>query len=360
MSRSESRDLRSTDRGGRPIAELGEFGLIAHIASYCKPRSADSNLLKGIGDDAALLRLSPDARCLWCTDMLFEGVHFDLSYVPLKHLGYKAMMSTISDIAAMNGSARYALVSLGISNQFSVEDIELLYEGFRFAAEETKISIVGGDTTSSRAGMSLSISIIGEVHPERVVMRSGAQDGDYLCVTGDLGAAYLGLRALQKGQETFLESQQQPDLQPHEYVLERYLKPRARTDLIDLFAQQHLTPTAMIDISDGLCSDLLHLCTSSQVGVSIEEACLPISSKSLSTAQALDVNPYEAAYHGGEDYELLFTLSESSYALLSDYAEITRIGRISSQKLGCFVHQSNGKKHPIEAKGWEHFRETDN
>ena len=345
----------SAQYSGQPIAEVGEFGLIQRIRVACEVTEPDSGLLRGIGDDAAILQPREGYRCLWSTDMLFEGIHFDLSYVPLQHLGYKAMMLNVSDIAAMNGLPRYALVGLGLSNRFSVEDVEQLYQGLRLAAQEMQVRIVGGDTTSSRLGMCLSLSLLGEVKPEACVTRDGAQVGDCLCVTGDLGAAYLGFSALQRGQKEFLNTNAQPDLGAHKYVIQRYLKPSARTDIVSMFLSHKLLPSSMIDISDGLCSEVLHLCKASQVGVVLEEEKIPIASDSLSSADVLSVDPLVAACHGGEDYELLFTLPESSYEKMKSWASITRIGHIQAAEDGLYIYHSSGKKVPIQAKGWDHF-----
>ena len=289
------------------LAELGEFGLIERISRQFQPRNSSS--VKGIGDDAAVIDVGTHYQ-LVSTDMLLEGIHFDLAYVPLQHLGYKAIAANVSDIAAMNGTPQQVVVSLGLSNRASLEAVDALYSGIRAACENYQVDLVGGDTSASAAGLVISIAVIGSVAKEKVVYRSGARPHDILCVTGDLGAAYTGLLVLQREKEVFLSNPDtQPDLEKFEYVVGRQLKPEARMDIIHELAERQLVPTAMIDISDGLASELLHIATQSNCGIKIFEDKVPIDTETYNVA-SLDfkIDPITCALNGGEDYELLFTI----------------------------------------------------
>ena len=342
--------------GTRSIADIGEIGLISEIKKWCHSTSSASHDLRtGIGDDAALIEPKAGKQLLLCTDMLTEGVHFDLRYTPLQHLGYKAIVASVSDVVAMQGSAWQAVVGMALSSHFFVEDVSLLYEGIRLACNHCGLSIAGGDTVSSRAGLTLSVSLLGTVSGEEVVHRRGAAVGDLLCVTGDLGAAYVGLQALQQGQRYFSEHKQQPDLSSHSYVVGRYLKPLARTDICSLLREQTLRPTAMIDISDGLAADLTHICVASKVGACLRVADLPIDAKTTASASSLGVDPVEAACYGGEDYELLFTLPQSMHDKVRRCSSVRCIGEITSLESGIYTQYPTGEKRPLEAKGWNHF-----
>ncbi len=348
------------DKKRQEIADLGEDGLISAIKGWCPPVTPDKSLLTGIGDDAALLQPKANYQQLFCSDMLTEGVHFDMHFSPLPHVGYKALVANISDMVAMNGKATHALVSIGISNRFCVEDIRLLYAGMQRACDRYGVSIVGGDTTSSRVGLTLSVSLLGEVLPTQVVHRKGAQIGDYLCVTGDLGAAYVGLLVLQEQQKIFEKNGQQPDLTPYKYVVERCLKPEACTLLKNLIVEKNLLPTAMIDVSDGLAIDLRRLCEASQVGVLLDTEQLPIAPQTSAAIRdglsATDLSPLQAACYGGEDYELLFTLSAEDYKKIqaNNILPIHHIGQIQPIKAGICM-QLHGKQVPIHKRGWNHF-----
>ena len=341
------------------IADLGEFGLIEAIKRWCPPPRS-RGLLTGIGDDAAHWQPKAGYQQLFCGDMLMEGIHFDLKYCPLQDLGYKALVANISDICAMNGTPTYAVVNLGISSRFDVEDLRLLYKGMQQACHHYECSIVGGDTVASQVGLTVSVSMLGEVLPAQVAHRQGARPGDYLCVSGELGAAYIGLRLLQdsqNSQKSLQKHENQPDLSQYEHVIKRYLRPEARNDLRNLFDRQSIQPTAMIDLSDGLATATLQLCTASEVGVLLEGNALPISSDTLLAIKYLqdsDQTGFEAACYGGEDYELLFTLAPRDYERVARAEEISCIGRVKEAEKGAFFTH-NGKKMSLKHGGWSHF-----
>ena len=333
------------------IAELGEFGLINRLTKGLVTRN-DSTLL-GVGDDAAAIRHPSPDLTLVTTDLLLEGVHFDLTYTPLKHLGYKAAIVNFSDIYAMNGRPTQLTVALGLSKRFSVEDVESLYAGIRHACEVYGVDLVGGDTTSSMTGLTLAPTCIGAVAPDRLVRRDGAHDTDLICVSGDLGAAYMGLQLLEREKRIFRgEADFTPDFSGREYLLERQLRPEARRDIIDSLAEAHLLPTAMMDISDGLASELLHIAHSSHVGCRIYEDRLPIDYQTAAMAEEFNMNLSTAALNGGEDYELLFTLPLTDYERAETLKGVHIIGHITRAELGCLLVGRDGGEVPLQAQGW--------
>ncbi len=335
------------------IGDLGEFGLIEHINA--KFTNVNKSSVKGIGDDAAVIDCG-DKYQLISTDMLVEGVHFDLSYMPLQHLGYKAVSVNVSDIAAMNGIPKQITVSLGLSNRFSVEAIDALYEGIKFACEDYKVDLVGGDTTASQSGLIISITAIGEVDKNKVVYRNTAKVNDIICVTGDLGGAYIGLQTLEREKQVF---QANPDMQPElkdaEYAIKRQLKPTARMDVIHELIELDIVPSSMIDVSDGLVSDLFHICKQSDVGAAIFEDKLPMSNETMASAIELKLDPVTATLNGGEDYELLFTISQSDYEKVKNHSDISMIGYISDKSKGKNLITKNENAIELKAQGWKHF-----
>lgn len=335
------------------IGELGEFGLIDRLAEKFAPTNSDT--VKGIGDDAAVFDMG-DKYLLTSTDMLLEGVHFDLAYMPLQHLGFKAIAVNVSDIAAMNGIPKQVTVSLGLSNRFSVEAVEKIYEGVRAACDEYKVDLVGGDTTSSSAGLIISVTALGEVAKDKIVYRNTAKENDILCVTGDLGAAFVGLHVLEREKQEYMENQEmQPQLDKYEYIVGRQLKPKARMDIIYELADLSVVPTSMIDVSDGLASEAFHLCKQSGLGVAIYEDKLPIDKMAYETAAEFSIDPNSCALNGGEDYELLFTVSAQDFEVIKNHADIHTIGYMQSKEKGrTFVTRSNNVV-VLEAQGWKHF-----
>ena len=332
------------------ISQLGEFGLIDRLTQGL-PAVNDSTI-RGVGDDCAVIR-NRDTDILVTTDLLLEGVHFDLTYVPLKHLGYKSAIVNFSDVYAMNGTPRQITVSLGISKRFTVEHIEELYSGIRLACEIYGVDLVGGDTTSARQGLVISITCIGEAEPDKVVTRCGAKDTDLICVSGDLGAAYMGLQLLERekaasvGQKDF-----QPDFAGKEYIVERQLKPEARKDIVSELAGAGIVPTAMMDISDGLSSELMHICKDSGVGCRVFEERIPIDYQTAIMAEEIDMNVITAALNGGEDYELLFTVPLHFHEKVKDLPGVKVIGHITKPELGCAMVTRDGSEIPLQAQGW--------
>lgn len=332
------------------IATLGEFGLIDHLTKQFS--ITNSSTEKGVGDDAAVLSY-PDKKVLVTTDLLLEGIHFDLVYVPLKHLGYKAAVVNFSDIYAMNGAPKQLTVSMGISKRFSVEDIDDFYAGIKLACERYGVDLVGGDTSASVTGLAISITCVGAADSDKVVCRNTANENDIICVTGDLGAAYMGLQLLERekiafsGQEDF-----QPDFKGKDYLLERQLKPEARKEIIEALASKNIVPTSMIDISDGLSSDILHICTQSKKGCRIYEDRLPIDYQTAVMAEELNMNLSTAAMNGGEDYELLFTVPASQHDDVVAIEGVKVIGYIAKDDLGCALITRDGQEFPIKAQGW--------
>ena len=333
-----------------PLSKLGEFGLINHLSKDFELKNETS--IFGIGDDCAVIDVGHHFQLL-TTDMLIEGVHFDLTYTPLKHLGYKSVVVNLSDIYAMNGLPRQITVSIALSNRFPLEAVEELYEGIRLACTAYNVDLVGGDTTSSTSGLCLSITAVGEVAKDKIVYRSGAKEHDLIVVSGDLGSAYLGLQILNREKKVFVsDSKMQPDLQNKDYILQRQLKPEARKDVIDLFKSKAIIPTSMIDISDGLSSELLHLCANSNVGCAIYEQKIPIDYMAISTAEEFNISAATCALNGGEDYELLFTISQSHYDAIKDNRDLTIIGHITDVTLGSVLVTEDENYQPLTAQGW--------
>ena len=336
------------------IGAIGEFGLIDKINQRVVLQHAST--LKGIGDDAAVLDGGSDHKKLISTDMLLEGVHFDLSYIPLTHLGYKVVTVNVSDIAAMNGIPKQMTISLGLSNRMSVEAVEALYEGIHAAAKDYQIDIVGGDTTSSRSGLVISITLIGESAPDNIVYRNGAKEGDILCLSGDIGGAYMGLQILEREKEVFkVDPNMQPQLDKYSYIVGRQLRPKARMDVIHELRDLGILPTSMIDISDGLASEIFHLCKQSQKGACIYEDKLPIEKQTFETAAEFSMDPNTAALNGGEDYELLFTIDQKDFEKMKNHDDITTIGYMHAPDLGKVMVTNNKNTIELTAQGWIHF-----
>jgi thiamine-monophosphate kinase len=338
-----------------PISELGEFGLIDKLASKFSLRNADL-LAKGIGDDAAVIRLGNEQALLVSTDMLVEGVHFDLAYMPLRHLGYKAVAVNLSDIFAMNGIPYGVTVSVAMSNRFTVEAIEELYEGVKLACDTWNVDLIGGDTTGSTQGLSISVTALGQARESEVVYRSGAQPNDLICVTGDIGSAYAGFLILDREKETFLSNpDMQPDLTDYDYVIGRQLKPEPRGDVIQRLREIGVQPTAMMDISDGLASELLHICKQSEVGISIYMDKLPIDYQTIRVAEEFKIAQGTFALNGGEDYELVFTVPLAFYNQIKEEKEVHIIGKTTDEPEQREVLLDGGGVSPLKAQGWKHF-----
>ena len=336
------------------ISSLGEFGLIRRLTDGIELKNESSRY--GIGDDAAVLSYPTEKQVLITTDLLMEGVHFDLIYVPLKHLGYKAAVVNFSDIYAMNGTPKQITVSLALSKRFSVEDMEELYAGIRLACEEYDVDIIGGDTSSSLTGLAISITCIGEADKDKVVYRNGAKETDLICVTGDLGAAYMGLQLLEREKVALKgKADMQPDFSGKEYLLERQLKPEARRDIIEKLAEEGIQPTSMMDISDGLSSELLHICTQSKVGCRIYEEHIPIDYQTAVMAEEFNMNLTTCALNGGEDYELLFTVPIADHEKISEMEGVKLIGHITKPELGCALITRDGQEFELKAQGWSNF-----
>lgn len=333
------------------LSELGEFGLIDHLTKNIKIHHEQT--VKGVGDDAAVIENKADEVTLVTTDMLVEGVHFDLTYMPLKHLGYKAVVVNLSDICAMNGKPKQVFVSMALSNRFSLEAVEELYTGMLLACQQYQVDLAGGDTTSSTSGLVISITATGTAQKGTEVYRDGAKPNDLICVSGDLGAAYLGLQILEREKQIYIENPGvQPDLEGFDYILERQLKPEARVDIVDLLAQLGVKPTSMIDISDGLSSELLHICKQSAVGCTVYEDKLPIDPTAYNTARDLNLDPTTCMLNGGEDYELLFTVSIDDFDKIKHNPSITIIGHITAKEDGANLVPQNGPMIPLQAQGW--------
>lgn len=336
------------------IATLGEFGLIDHLSQNISISQPTTQ--KGIGDDAAVIN-NANRRTLVTTDLLLEGIHFDLTYVPLKHLGYKSAVVNFSDIYAMNGLPQQITVSLGISKRFSVEDVELLYEGIRLACDIYGVDIVGGDTTSSFTGLTISITCIGTADDNKIVYRNGAKDTDLICVSGDLGAAYMGLQLLEREKSIMTDkSEIKPDFSGKEYLLERQLKPEARKDIIKILAEKNILPTSMIDVSDGISSELLHICKQSHVGCVIYEERIPIDYQTAMMADTFNMNVTTVAMNGGEDYELLFTVPLSLHDEVSKIEGVHVIGHITKEEFGAQLLTRDNSEIEIQAQGWNHLK----
>ena len=336
------------------IGTLEEFGLIRHLTS--KFPIINKQTLKGVGDDAAVIKPTQGTVTVVTTDMLIEGIHFDLAYVPLKHLGYKSVVVNLSDIFAMNAWPTQVFVSLGISNRFSVEALDEIYDGIRAACERYRVDLAGGDTNSSDKGLIISVTAVGEGEEEKIVYRSGAKIGDLICVSGDLGSAYLGLQMLEREKHVYLENPNiQPDLEGEKYIVGRFLKPEAREDIIDMFDELKLKPTAMIDISDGLASDMMHICHESAVGCVIYEDRIPISEEAIKRAMTFNMDAVTCALNGGEDYELLFTIHPDDEKKMVNNPHMTIIGRITKPADGRKLMTKSGQSFDLKAQGWVHF-----
>tara|TARA_Y100000766_G_scaffold241297_1_gene219147 strand:- start:58 stop:1182 length:1125 start_codon:yes stop_codon:yes gene_type:complete len=334
-----------------PISKLGEFALIDHLTKGIETRNTST--VKGVGDDAAVIDIG-DKYQLISTDLLVEGVHFDLSYTPLKHLGYKAVAVNVSDICAMNGEAKQITVGLAMSNRFTIEALDELYEGIKLASNNYNVDLVGGDTTSSTSGLIISIAVLGVAEKNKIAYRYGAKENDLVVATGDLGAAYLGLQLLKREKRIFIDNPKvQPDLTGNDYVLKRQLKPEAAVKYIKILKELDITPTSMIDISDGLSSEILHLAKSSGVGITIYEDKIPIDYTAINLATEFNINPFVCALSGGEDYELLFTINQSDYEKLKKDADFTIIGHVTDKSEQNNFITKEGISHPITAQGWD-------
>lgn len=337
----------------KTIAELGEFGLIKHLTKETIIKNTST--ITGIGDDAAIMNYATNDVVV-STDLLIEGIHFDLMYCPLKHLGYKAVAVNVSDIYAMNALPQQITVSIAVSSKFSVEALELLYQGIHLACQRYNVDLVGGDTTSSLTGLAISITAIGKVAQGKAVKRSGAKRNDLICVSGDFGAAYAGLQLLEREKKIYTETKgAQPKLDGYDYVLERQLKPEARKDIYEKLAANNIEPTSMIDVSDGLSSELLHICTSSDTGCRIYQDKVPINRQTRDALSELHIEPIVAALNGGEDYELLFTVDMDDYSKISLLEDITIIGNITDATEGCHIITTSGSFAELRAQGWESF-----
>ncbi len=342
--------LEDKNQARTSLSELGEFGLINHITKHFTLKQTST--VKGIGDDAAVLEAS-EQQTLITTDLLVEGVHFDLSYMPLKHLGYKSVMVNLSDVYAMNGSAEQITVSIAVSNRFPLEAIEELYAGIQLACETYGVDLIGGDTTSSTKGILISVTAIGKVNKEDVVYRSGAKDTDLIVVSGDLGGAYLGLQVLEREKQVFqVNPNNQPDLDNYSYIIERQLKPEARKDIPKLLQELGVKPTAMIDISDGLSSEIMHICSQSKVGCKIYEDKIPLDPQVISTCEEFDIDSTMVALSGGEDYELLFTVSIDDYDKIKANPHLTVVGHITEQAAGMNLVTRANQEIELKAQGW--------
>lgn len=335
------------------LSSLGEFGLIDHLTKNIELQNASSIL--GVGDDAAVIDHFGKQTVI-STDLLLEGIHFDLAYTPLKHLGYKSVVVNISDIYAMNATPTQIVMSVGLSNRFSLESLDEFYEGVYAACEKYGVDLVGGDTTSSQKGFIVSVTAIGEVAPDKYVKRSTAKKGDLICVSGDLGGAYVGLLYLEREKRIFMESPGvQPDLENQTYVIGRLLKPEARKDIVEFLAQSEIQPTAMMDISDGLSSELLHICKDSSLGCRIYEEKLPVAEDMRMAAFKFEIDPTACALSGGEDYELLFTIPQEDHEKLVLNEQISVIGYMTEAGEGSAIITKGGGQHPITAQGWNHL-----
>lgn len=341
----------------KSISSLGEFGLIKHLTE--KFQINHNSTLKGIGDDAAVINYAANMCSLVSTDLLLEGIHFDLTYVPLKHLGYKAVVVNLSDIYAMNGTPKQITVSLGISSKITLQMLEDFYEGIKLACDKYNVDLIGGDTTTSLTGFTISITAIGEADEKEITFRNGAKANDLICVTGDLGAAYIGLLLLEREKQVFQANpQMQPQFEGNEYVLERQLKPEAKKELKNLLKDFGVRPTAMIDVSDGLSSELLHICKESGKGCRVYTERIPIDVETGRIAEELNLNPITCAMNGGEDYEILFTVPIECHDLVRGNLNFTVIGHITEESEGKYLIGEGGHLIEIKAQGWNHFDEV--
>ncbi len=342
--------LENKENSRTSLSELGEFKLIEHLTKHVKLHHAST--VKGVGDDCAVLDYK-NYQTLVTTDLLIEGVHFDLSYMPIKHLGYKSVMVNLSDVYAMNGIAKQITVSIAVSNRFTLEALEELYAGIDLACKTYNVDLVGGDTTSSTKGMLISITALGEAKAEDVVYRNGAKPNDLLVVTGDLGGAYLGLQVLEREKQVFqVNPNNQPDLEPYTYLVERQLKPEARKDIVKLLKILEVKPTSMIDISDGLSSEILHICKQSKVGCNLYEDKIPLDQQVISTCEEFNLNSTTVALSGGEDYELLFTVAQEDYPKIKGNPNLTVIGHMTDKREGVNLITRANQKIELTAQGW--------
>jgi thiamine-monophosphate kinase len=336
------------------IDELGEFGLIDHLTKNIKLNHPST--VKGVGDDAAVLNYA-DKKILVSTDLLLEGIHFDLAYTPLKHLGYKAIQVNLSDICAMNATPTQVTVSIGMSSKYTLEAIEELYEGIYLACDKYNVDIIGGDTSSSKQGLVISVTAMGYADEQDIVYRNTAEEGDLICVSGDLGGAYIGLQLLEREKLIYLENPNiQPDLEGKDYIVERQLKPEARQDIIALLRDIKVKPTAMIDVSDGLASEVLHICKQSNKGCQLYEEKIPIDPMTYETAREFGLDPTVCALSGGEDYELLFTVKQADYDRIKNDVDVSIIGYITEPSAGCNLISKAGAVHELKAQGWNAFK----
>lgn len=337
-----------------PLSELGEFGLIDRLTQDIPVYHKST--VKAIGDDAAVMDYGKNYTVM-TTDMLMEGIHFDLVYTPMKHLGYKSAVVNFSDVYSMNAEPRQMVISIAISRKFSVEALDEFYAGLRLACEQYKVDLVGGDTSTSLTGLAISITVIGEVEKDKITYRSTARENDLICVTGDLGASYLGLQILEREKKIFNETKGfQPKLEDYDYVLQRQLKPEARKDIVEFFHSSGITPTSMIDISDGLSSELLHICTKSDKGCNVYMNKIPIADQTTTVAKELNFEPMICALNGGEDYELLFTVPMDRYDLILARNDISLIGHITDKSEGCNLISELNQKIPLVAQGWNAYK----
>jgi thiamine-monophosphate kinase len=336
------------------IDELGEFGLIDHLTKNIKLNHPST--IKGVGDDAAVLDYA-GKKILVSTDLLLEGIHFDLAYTPLKHLGYKAIQVNLSDICAMNATPTQVTVSIGMSSKYTLEAIEELYEGIYLACDKYNVDIVGGDTSSSKQGLVISVTVMGYAEEQDIVYRNTAEEGDLICVSGDLGGAYIGLQLLEREKLIYLENPKiQPDLEGKDYIVERQLKPEARQDIVALLRDIKVKPTAMIDVSDGLASEVLHICKQSNKGCQLYEEKIPIDPMTYETAREFGLDPTVCALSGGEDYELLFTVKQADYDRIKNDVDVSIIGYITESSAGCNLISKAGAVHELKAQGWNAFK----
>lgn len=339
------------------LSQLGEFGLIQHLTQHFE--NQQKSTLLGVGDDAALIKIGSKIA-VWSTDIMLEGVHFDLSYTPLKHLGFKAIATNVSDVCAMNGKATQVLVSVALSNRFSLEAIEELYLGMKIACDKYQVDLVGGDTSTSRSGLVINVTVLGEVDSKNITKRSGAKPGDLLVVSGDLGGAYMGLQILEREKKVFIDHpSMQPDLEPYDYIVGRQLKPEARVDIIETLNELGIVPTSMMDISDGVASEVFHLGKASKVGFDVYENKLPIDSQTMETAMTFNLNPSIVALNGGEDYELLMTIDQKHYDQLKNHMDFTIIGHATAMEGKHRLHTNAGNVFDIKAQGWQHFKQEE-
>ena len=345
--------MQDTEQKRTEISQYGEFGLIEHLTKGFDIKHPST--LKGVGDDAAVIGTN-DPVMVVSTDLLVEGIHFDLMYFPLKHLGYKSVVVNLSDIYAMNAIPKQITVSIAISNRFSVEGLEELYAGIKAACDHYNVDLVGGDTTSSLKGLIISVTAIGEGEKDKLTYRSGAKPGDLICMTGDVGAAYLGLQIMEREKQLYLSSPGiQPDLEEQKYLVGRQLKPEARKDMIEIFGKAKLIPTAMIDVSDGVSSDLMHICKQSGTGAFLEETGIPIHEEAKLMALKLNLDPIMCGLNGGEDYELLFTIDPKDLEKTKLLPDIFIMGEITEKSEGIKFHTNGGRIVDLEAQGWKHF-----